>query len=240
MSDEGSRELFDDYGYHKAEGLVVDCNYYLSQPQLDGSSLDQRIKLLHDSLGIDTGVTTEQFMKKIRDLYDLISDNDAVCNILNGVYLPVILPAPVPSMPEILMGIAKNYKDTFRGRKFNDSYGGDWSDVSNITIQQREGVVVGFYFPNALQGLSIADGNRMALRLPKRFSLSGLDAMIGTLMYPDVLARDWFVPRLVFAAFRTNKGALFFKAHNNYLELDETDGIKATLGSSASGLFFCE
>ena len=185
-------------------------DYYLDELELKTETdYRDRIERLHKYLGPDTGgVGASYFMAETERLVERIWHNPQIANLLCSVWLPVVLPKLTTDdigriLEQYLEAAAKSYTETFKGRRrFITSYLGmsasrltgrvkivEGSRHDQLIELMRQGPVIGIYFPNSLQGFSPKAAIKQMASLPEGFILSGLDAVIAMLIYPDVLAR---------------------------------------------------
>ena len=260
------QKLFDKHGRRISKGLsasVCDANrkFRLDQPKLDEEvDFANRILWLHGCLGVDTGITAEQFQKETERLLDLIRGNSQIVNIPSGVYLPIVLPKLVTddlgtTFEQYLGGADNSYAKTFGDRKFHNYCKGglegnvsviDGSRHDQLIERMKQGPVIGLYFPNPLQGFSVqAQRGQMATLPPacvgrEGFILSGLDTVIAMIMYPDVMARDRNTPGMDLAAFSWQSPDQLFNFEDNDHELGfRDDGLHCRAsGSYSGGLLF--
>ena len=92
------RLLVDKNGRWIPEGLranVCDPNrsFRLDQPNMtEVADFASRLQRLHECLGIDTGITAEQFKVVCEHLSAIIEDDPQIRNLRKAVCLPVVLP----------------------------------------------------------------------------------------------------------------------------------------------------
>lgn len=201
---------------------VVVCesneNYYLVQPEIN---YRDRLNCLHEFL-VDTNFTAEQFQLQAEELKKKALADERIANIFNGIHLPIIIPynsAIYANATAISNLILKNWlKAAFRSFKYHFSHRDFSFSVSSAYLYEHieifnksryvlvlekmnKGAMVGWYFPNPFQGFSVSTQLRYASKLPDNLFLSGLDTIIGQIMYPDVLFRDSNVPNYDLAPF---------------------------------------
>lgn len=254
------RLLFDKNGRRIPEGLqanVCDANrsFYLRQPKMTKEAhFANRILSLHGNLGIDTGITAEQFQQEIERLLALIKGKSQIANITNGIWLPVVLPKLKSDdlgavLEQYLEAVVKSYAKTFGDRKFYNHRKGTLAGEVSIVIgsrhdqlieRMRKGLVIGIHFPNPLQGFSINASREQMTTLPEGFVLSGLDTAIAIMMYPDILARDFNTPGLDLAALsrRSADYSLYFEARDDKLDFSPPDDLAHALDNYSGGLLF--
>jgi len=258
--EEAIRMFFDKNGRRIPKGLranVCDANRdcYLDQPRMETEDdYAKRLSCLHNNLGIDTGINAEQFKQEVERQLALIRSNPQTANILNGVWLPVILPNleadDLGMVLEQYLEVAKrSYVRTFSNRKFNNYRKGELvgqvstvngSRYDKLIERMRRGPIIGIYFPNPLQGFSIEASREQMDVLPDDLALSGLDIIIAMVMYPDVLARDWHTPGLDLAAlsWRSAGSSLYLKAFDGYADFVNGGGLAHAYVYYSAGLVF--
>jgi len=256
---EAANTLFDSYGRRiplpmlSAEVCDPERDLYLEQPMT--IIYAERLERLEEMLGAKTGITAGQFQMRTRKLLATIRENPQIVKCLRGVWLPVVLPQLreedlSTALEEYLGVVEKSYLAEFPERKFlsrrKEKLAGRVSVVANsrhdqLIARMRQEPVVGIYSPNSLQGFSMDASGEQIESLPEQFSLSGLDASVAMIMYPDVLARGCNTPFLNLAALSWGRTdySFDFGASDDELEFK----ITSYQGSSSdpdisSGLFF--
>ena len=251
--------FFDKHGRRIPKGLSsnvcdADKSFRLVQSKLKQTiHYADRIMRLHRCLGVDTGVTVEQFKVETERLLALIRDNSKIVNITNGVWLPVILPKFMDYddfgmvLQKYLKGLENSYKEVFSDRKFNCSndFAGNVSIVNGIgqhklIKRMNQGPVIGIYFPNALQGFSINASCEQILTLPIEFILSGIDIVIAGIMWPEYLLKNWHSIGLDLSALRVRFSieSFFLKVYGDGLNLSVTSNLDRAYNGYSSGLLF--
>lgn len=256
------KKLFDKHGRRIPENLkakvrdAVPGYRQLDQPKLDeGADFAKRILRLHECLGIDTEITAEWLKAETERVLAVIKGNARIANILNGVYLPIVLPKFTTDgfgneLNLYMDGIKNSYIKTFSGRWFgnhrrNSLVNGkikivDESRHYQLIGRMKQGPVIGLHFPSSLQGFSIPASREQMSTLPEGFILSGMDTPIAIIMYPDVLVHG-NAPGLELAAFMwENHNHYFFNfwAYDNSLEFGGRDIEVHDDDSYSSGLLF--
>ncbi|MDD3102098.1 MAG: hypothetical protein PHE59_03065 [Patescibacteria group bacterium] len=258
---EASVKLFDKYGRHiphslKSDVCDFDRNFRLNQPEIaTETDYANRILRLHSNLGINPNVTCFEFKQETERLLRLIRNNIRTANIVNGAWLPIILPKWEGTRglgtvlgEQYLKAIGKSYKKAFPGRTFcnceksfvNKVFIASNSRHNCLIERMEQEAVIGIYFPTALQGFSIDASQECVAKLPKEFILSGLDAIIAMIMYPDILARDKDTPCLDLSAlfWQDNRCSFYFKARDDRLEFDISGRQRDAHTWGSSGLLF--
>tara|TARA_Y100000031_G_scaffold70831_1_gene78512 strand:- start:10251 stop:11177 length:927 start_codon:yes stop_codon:yes gene_type:complete len=260
-----AKVFFDKHGRRIPEGLqanVCDANkdFRLDQPELKvDASYIKRIQLLHESLGIDTGITSKQLREKCQRLRKMIADMPQTANILKGVNLPVVLVKRYSDdigedLEWQLDGVERSYLETFPDRKFynhrKSTLAGQVKVIpevfkeggyKSIWGKKKSEHIIALFFPNPLQGYSIfAQREQMVSLSEFGFILSG--AIEPMTMYPDILARDWDTPGLdlpaLFISSWRSAGSFYFRAGRDGLVLSSTARLADALGSYSGGLLF--
>lgn len=232
-----------------------DKNFYLDQPEMKtASDFQKRLNILYESLGIKKESETEWFMDETEILLKRIRANSQIANILNSVWLPIILPKFQyddlgEELERLLTAVEKSYKKAFSDRTFKIHL--TKGDLKN-KVKVRNGheklidelktdFVYGIYFPNLMQGYSIKASREISSTISEGFSLSGIDGIIGMIMYPDILARDYHTPGLDLSGLEWQSAAgysLYFEADDDDLTFGDTGGLFDVNVSFSSGLFF--
>ena len=202
--------LFDRHGRRiPPRGLVAavcdpNRDFRLDQPSLDYANRLARL----EQAGLPAGISAAEFEARASALLLAISQNSRIKNLLNGVYLPIVIPqmdiANLGEVTEKLVEAAgASYLQQFPNRSFTNHRKGELAGQATIVSGSRyeqllacldKGAVVG-YFPACLQGFSVHAQREQMVALPEDFILSGpLDAAIGWMMYPDILGRDFQTP----------------------------------------------
>jgi len=242
---------------HDLRTTVCDANrgFHLERPRLEAEAdYVNRLRRLHECLGIDTRITPDEFCQEIGRLLALIQGNRQIANIANGVFLPVVLPKLVTEdlgaeLELYLAGVGNSYAKIFSDRKFYNYRKGELDGKVSIVggsrhkqliRRMKQEPAIGIHFPNPLQGFSVeADREQMAT-LPEGFILSGLDTAIAMVMYPDILVRDCHTPGLDLATFsgRSVGYSFCFLAYACALFFTFRGSLTKANGRSSGGLLF--
>lgn len=258
--EEAIRMLFDRNGRRIPQGLkanVCDSNrdFRLVQPAM--ATLEDytgRLKRLQDYLGIDTGITAEEFEREIKRQLALIQSDPQVANLAKGVCLPLILPKLEKAnlgdiLEQYLKALETSYFDNFPNRKFNNYRKGELKGkvsvveagrYDEVIKRMKQGTVVVIYFPDPLQGFSVNASIEQIETLPESFAVSGFEAVIAAIMYPDVLARDWHTPGLDLAAlsWRSSDYSLCLEARDGYAGFGRRGSLSDAYGLYSAGVVF--
>ena len=253
-------KLFDKNGRRVPKGLHsgvcdADRDFRLEQPRFETDN-DYNIGLqrLHECLGIDTGVSPEQFREESVRLWANIQSDYRVAGITNGVGLPVILPKLVTNdlgaeLELYLAGVKKGYARIFGDREFYNHCKSELANKVSIAggsrhdqliARMKEGPVVGIHFPNPLQGFSNNASCEQMSTLPWGFVLSGLDTPIAMVMHLDNLACGRYTPVLGLAALlRPSVGfSLGFWSSNKGLGFGSLPSLVEARSFQSGGLLF--
>lgn len=243
---------------------VCDANqdYYLKQPEIDyADRLARFAKYLGEPSisAADFKVRIERLLRKIE------TKNDGLLrNLTRGVWLPLVF-SPLaknfldygqPMDKVFLPAAARAYEEQFcPARKLRYYQKRDLKGNIKIIRGTRHAqlvnrmkkakiskdMVVGIYFPNAMQGFSIIASREQMKYLPEGLLLAGgFDTVSAMVMYPEVLLRDHHTPTLFMAAlsWQSNKYSLYSDAGNAGMSFGQWDKIIDTDGSCSAGLLF--
>lgn len=259
---EAIKALFDKTGRRIPQGLKANVcdpnrNFNLVQPTMTLEDYAVRLKRLQDYLGVDTGITAEEFKLEIERQLKLIQSDPQVANLAKGVCLPLILPKLGKlemdnlgaTLEEYLKAVGKSYAGVFPDRKFNNYREGELSGKVSVADSTRynqliklmkQRPVIARYFPNSLQGYSVLAAREQMETLPQEFALSGLDTLIAMVMYPDILARDWYTPGLNLAAlsWRSSGCSLYLRANVEFADFGAWGRLADASGDYSAGLVF--
>jgi hypothetical protein len=232
----------------------ADGDFRLDQPKLE-QDIDyaNRVTILHESLGIDTGITGKQLRQEEQRLRKMIADMSQVANILKGVCLPVVLTKRHnddigEDLEWQMEGVNRSYAKIFPDRRFYNYREGTLAGQVKIIKKSRYQAVwdrrasehiITLFFPNPLQGFSInAQREQMASLAKFRFVLSG--AVESMAMYSDVLASGRNRPGLELAAlsWRSADYSLHFEASDDKLDFLAAGYLASAYDSFSGGLLF--
>lgn len=248
--------LFDKHGRRIPKDLKnsvcdADKDFYLAQPEIDYA---ERLIRFADVFHLSCA----EFEKKSKELIKKIKNDFQLANLLNGIYLPIILPQIEAKnfdygriLEEVfLTAVGKAYKKQFSSRDFINYRKGNLQGKVSIVPESRHNqlinkmkkdVVVGIYFPNPLQGFSILAAREQISTLPEDLILSGgFDTSAATAMYPDVLARDYHTPGYDLSAlsWESSRYSLCFRAYDGELVFGSRADLSDAYDDYSSGLLF--
>lgn len=253
------KTLFDKTGRRipqsiKANVCDPDRGFNLVQPAM--ATLEDyavRLQRLHKNLGIDTGIAVSEFKQEIERQLELVQSNPKAANILKGVWLPIVLPKLEANdlgdiLERYLKAFEKSYLDNFPKRKFNNYREGEIKDKVSVVEARYDEVikrmkqepVVAIYFPNSLQGFSINASREQAESLPESFALSGFEAALAGIMYPEVMLRDFHTPGFDLAGFawRSSDYSLYLKARDVSADFGNRGCLADAYDGYSAGLVF--
>lgn len=254
------KALFDRHGRRIPEGLSAnvcdaDRKFRFDQPELTKQiHFHDRLERLHRYLSVNTNITSKELQKETGRLLRLICKDTLTANIASGVYLPVVCPKLITNdlggeLEYYLTAAGKSYADVFPKRKFYNHRKGTLDGAVSVIEGSRHGklidrmkeeAVIGLYFPNPLQGFSVNASREQEASLPEGFILSGLDAVIAMVMYPDVLARDWSTPEFSLSTLSWQSAEYtlsFFWARDDKLDFGNM-ALAHAYDSHSGGLLF--
>ena len=191
-----------------------------------------------------------------RELIGEIKNNRNLANLLNGVYLPIILPklGDISDYGKTLEGVflpavKSSYERQFPDRKFYNYRENEL--VNNISIvsgtrheklgeKMKHDSLVAIYFPNSLQGFSILASQEQISSLPELLLSGGFDTAAAITMYPDILARDWNTPGYDLSAlsWQSPDDSLFFRALDDRLHFNNRGKLANANDNCSSDLLF--
>lgn len=264
---EAPRVLFDRHGRRipprEIRGRVCDADpaYRLIRPEFKETEysciLERYSRLMVLDQSFDHLLSARVFRDEVDRLLARIRDNDRIAGILSGFWLPVILPRIEDynyrgAFQKYVAAACRSYEDMFPDRRFSlrrlslrrvsfVKGGGCYGD---LMIRMSQGAVVGIYFPTALQGFSIGASREQMSTLPGGFVLSGLDAVIAMVMYPDILTVDSSVPDLNLAVLCLGSGesgdsrSLIFRVNEKEMSLGLAGKFDFPNSRESSGLLF--
>jgi len=250
--------LFDKHGRRIPKDLKnsvcdADKDFYLAQPEIDYAD-----RLVRFQKAFSDSISSAEFENQSKDLIKKIKSDFQIANLLNGVYLPIILPQIEAKnfdygriLEEVfLTAVGKVYKKQFPNRDFinyrKDDLQGKVSIIPESRHEQlinkmKEDVVVGIYFLNPLQGFSILAAREQISTLPEDLILSGgFDTSAAIAMYPDVLARDYHTPRYDLSAlsWESPRYSLYFEVYDGGLNFGRRAFLSDAYDHYSSGLLF--
>lgn len=240
--------IFDHNGRFIPQGVksaVYESNkkFYLKQPDIDFTLRFDAIKKLNVK-----PLTSSSFKKQSTSLIEKLQANPNTRNLLNGVCLPIVLPKLDikdygATIEDLLLSVEKSYKAEYPSRTFINYRKNELQGKVSIIDPSHEALIeklreapqVGLYLPTALQGFSVLAQREQVL--PEGFSLCGLEIIIAQIMYPDILARDFYTPGFDLAALQWQgaRSSLYFEALDAWLEFDRR--FLDARGAYSGGLF---
>lgn len=225
-----------------------DCNLTHAKP-----NLSKTLTLLFRYLG-QAFITTKDFEMRVEQIFEGLRNDDNTKLLTNGVGLPFALPQTMvldygKLLDKLyLPAVERSYKAQFPKRDFYNNCQGKLesqvitvkgSSHERLVEAMKQGVVVGVYFPNCLQGFSVhADLEQMA-SLPEKFLLAGgFETCASLIAYPDILARDVYTPILDLAAmgWQSVNYSLYFRAGGDFLSFNYGSNLGRAIAEHTGGL----
>jgi hypothetical protein len=238
--------LFDEYGRRlpfegmRAFNRVSRRYYQLNQPDIRFDTVLRRI-IKH--AGVAETISAQQFESACLDLMKTAKEDVFIRDICKGVHVPFVYPKYVNDVDlgeefeqHWLAAVQSSFTAMFPQYHFKSTLQGEASSLrgtltlaegaryENFLRARRQGVIVGWYFPTALQEYDTASqrGQMRTLPLPETLVLSGgFDAAAALVGSPDLLMnRETYPPVLCLSAFEhTDKRLMLcFKAYGLSLE----------------------
>jgi len=240
-------QFFDDNGRRvpgkdaRVFGSTPSFYYKLNQPAIDYELILNRSKQFNS---VPADVTPSDFKSKAEALLEKIKTHDAYANLLKGVKVPFVagrknrgadLGEELES--ELLPSLKESFNAQFPEAHFkavlqsNSELPGNVSLASESRYQElislvEAGVVVGWYFPQALQEFDIRSQRSQMVPLPalagaKACLSGGIDICAAVAGVPDLLISDeFYTPILCMSAYvhRDPRLALLLKAYGPHME----------------------
>jgi len=234
-----------------------DKNFRLIQPEFK-TMYDYEQRLIRFRRMFSGPLSEAYFEDRIKKLIIEIKSNRFLVNLLNGVYLPILMPKIETkdfdygtTLEQIFLpAVEKAYKKQFPNRSFYNYRKGQLANQVSIiqcsrheilVEKMKQGIVYGIYFPNPLQGFSVLAACEQMSTLPESLILSGgFDSSVAQVMYPDILARDLKTLGYDLSAlcWRSSGCSLFFRACVDRLGFCSGAFLGVAGGGSSSGLLF--
>ena len=234
-----------------------DKDFRLIQPEFKtmGDYTQRLIRFLQMFPG---PMSVAEFEGKTKKLVSELESNKLLVNLLNGVYLPIILPQIEAKNFDygtilenmFLSAVKKAYEAQFPGRNFYNYCKGELANRVSIVEGSRyeilvermkQGIVYALYFPNPLQGFSVLASREQMAVLPESLILGGgIDASTAMVMYPDILARDFKTSGYDLSAllWQSSDRSLYFRAYDDGLSFDDGADLGDAYDDYSSGLLF--
>ena len=240
-------QFFDDNGRRvpgkdaRVFGSTPSFYYQLNQPAIDYGILLERSKQFNV---VPEDVTSSDFQSKAKALLEKIKANAAYANLLNGVKVPFITQRKVLGADlgeELESSLLPNLKASFNVRfpeahfkallQSNSELPGNLglapaSRYEALISAVEAGVVVGWYFPQALQEFDTHSQRSQMTSLPELAGANvclsgGIDICAAVTGAPDLLISDeFYTPILCMSAYvhRDPRLVLLLKAYGPHLE----------------------
>jgi len=238
---------------------VCDPNkdFYLVQPELK-KVRDYADRLIRFQEAFHPGpMFLGDFERKAKELLSELRVNKLLANLLNGIYLPIILPK-LENFSDygktleqtFLSAIQASHQKQFPNESFynreKNELAGEVSIIpgtrhEKLIEKMKQGIVYAIYFPNPLQGFSPLASREQMQDLPESLILvGGFDASAAQVMYPDILSRDFETPGYDLSAlqYQSSNYSFYFDATGGAFELGSNGSLALTYGSYSSSLLF--
>ena len=238
--------LFDEHGRRVPfEGMRAFNNvsrryYQLNQPDIQ---FDTVLRRMNKHAGVAESISAHQFESACLDLMKTAKEDASIRDICKGVHVPFICPKFVDDIDlgeefeqNWLAAVGSSFAAMFPQYHFKSTLQGDAPSLrGTLTLAKgaryehflrarRQGVIVGWYFPTALQEYDTASqrGQMRTLPLPEMLVLSGgFEAAAALVGSPDLLMNtETYPPVLCLSAFEhiDKRLMLCFKAYGLSLE----------------------
>ena len=215
--------------------------YKLSQPALHYETILDRLKKQHMA---PQALITDTFKHTAQSLLEKIESSTSYQNLLKGVRIPFAYAGPNDSgdlggaiESKLLPGVQKAFNDLYPDSHFkavlqssselpgNIRLAAD-SKYQNFIEAAKQGTVVGWYFPQALQEFDVDSQRRQMKSLPAldgaEICLSGaIDISAAVVGSPNLLiSEDFYTPILCMSAYEhtDSRMVLLLKAYGPHLE----------------------
>jgi hypothetical protein len=221
-------------------GKVLRRYYRLKQPEI---RFDAVLSRLDGHAGLGGAISAQQFESACQELKDAAKDDASLSGLFNGVHVPFVCPQTNQEADlgkefeeHWLAAVQRSFVKSNPQHHFKRNLQGasptlsealrvaEGSRYENLLRARKEGAVVGWYFPTALQEYDIASqrAQMRSLPLPETLVLSGgLDAAAALVGSPDLLMNtETYPPVLCLSGFahKDPRLMLCFKAYGLSLE----------------------
>jgi hypothetical protein len=205
-------------------------------------------------LHIGNPVSFDEFNQRVNKILQDLGNDEATKNILNGVYVPFMLPIETPTDIGTLIGqkylpaVQASFVEAFPDKTFTNHHKDGLVGKLAISLgsrheklldKQKNQVIVGVYFP-ALMEYSVPATLEQMAHLPQKFLLAGgVDTAAAMVAAPDLLLRqDGYPPVLWMAGLDTEKSGVgyLFEAYGYHLTFNRKPHFDKAAESWASGL----
>ena len=183
--------------------------FSLAQPEISYKKIFARLSASFD---IENSISEQEFEQRAEAIIEQLRKDKEMNSMLNGVYVPFILPKAEYSdigtaMEDIyLPAVSKSFSDFFPEYDFTNHSSTNLTGQLNIAENTRhknlinamkQNVVVGIYFPCLLE-YSVPAARERITSLPETFLLAGgYDTAAAFVAAPDLLLRkDGYPPLL--------------------------------------------
>jgi len=181
----------------------VDRRYFfLDQPNLNFSEIYKRYVT---AFAENIVVSEVDFVRKIELIITTLKENTKESPILNGVYVPFIIPRSLANLDlgeavnQLLVSVERNFTGEFPDYEFNNFADTNLtgkikvstdSRLDSVYKQLEHGDIVGVYFPTFFAGFAIKSQRESVKSLPEKMNLSGaLEIACAFIGSPDLLMK---------------------------------------------------
>jgi hypothetical protein len=215
--------------------------YKLKQPELDYEQILGRLKQQNMA---PESLSTEAFQNTAKVVLEKLDANPAYQNLLQGVHIPFVYAGPndPPDLggaieSKLLPGVQKSFNSMYPESHFKAVLQSNSELPGNIRLASdskyetfieaaKQGTVVGWYFPQALQEFDVDSQRRQMKSLPAldgaEICLSGaIDICAAVVGSPNLLiSEDFYTPILCMSAYEhtDTRMVLLLKAYGPHLE----------------------
>lgn len=216
--------------------------------------LKQIYARLTTHLAIGNSVSLEEFTSRVNKILQDLRDDQLTKNVVNGVYVPFMLPIETPTdigtlieqkyLPAVQASFAEAFPDKSFINHHKDGLTGKLaialgSRHEKLLSKQKNQVIVGVYFPSLME-FSVPAAIEQMAHLPEKFLLAGgVDTAAAMVAAPDLLLRkDGYPPVLWMAGLDTEKLGVgyLFEAYGYHLTFNRKPHFDKAAESWASGL----
>ncbi len=154
----------------------------------------KRIARLQECLGIDTGITAQQFKLEAEHLWDVMIQRDPKIVSEFNIVLPVVLPKLVTGdlgieLQLYLEGVGKSYAK-ITDREFHNYYENELDGKVKIVPGSHHNQLIKRMKQGSLVGIHLSGLLRGEFEPREQYLLSGMDIPIVVLMFPDLFGCD--------------------------------------------------
>ncbi len=203
-----ARVLFDENGrgipFSGMNGEVEDANreFYVIQPEIDYAKVLARLRKFFGPK--HKFIPVKEFKSRCAVVVEKIRNDPQIANLLKGPHFPFVIPRLAGTLGSILDDVIvpameQSYRAQFPNRAFVNYLHGKLAGKVDLIKGTRQNyltdvmfydAVCGVYFPVALQGFNIIAAREFITRLPDHLILSGMEAPVAVIAYPEILGHS--------------------------------------------------